>query len=63
MFLNTIQLCKLMTLKYIIVYHKSFLVHSAAYINHVNNSPYCIYVTVHTGIQERGDEDCDKQGI
>ncbi len=20
-------------------------------------------VTVHTGIQERGDEDCDKQGI
>ncbi len=22
-----------------------------------------IVVTVHTGIQERGDEDCDKQGI
>ncbi len=22
-----------------------------------------IIVTVHTGIQERGDEDCDKRGI
>ncbi len=21
------------------------------------------YVTVHTGIQEQGDEDCDKRGI
>ncbi len=23
----------------------------------------CLGVTVHTGVQERGDEDCDKQGI
>ncbi len=30
------------TLKYIIIYHKSFLVHSEAYINHINNSLYCI---------------------